>query len=418
MREFWKEKDIMPSSTLPKGITGTKPGRKLKICVIGSTYPRYQEDSQVPWLRETVDRLVNAGHEVTVLAPSYKGLKSHTIDGVPVHRFRYAPQSLETLTHEQGAPNRIRNKFFELLAIPYILCGMLAAARLSWTRQFDVINVNWPFPHGFMAWAGQLFCKAEVVATCHGAELALARNRKWVRWILAQFLKSARHITCNSSHTAQQIERVCGRQAEIIPYGTTVEVKRAKVHHTQTPIILFSGRHVQRKGVEYLLKAMPHILGKTSARLLITGDGDCRTKWEALSHELKLDDWVEFLGVVSNERLAELYRECDVYCLPAIHDDRGDTEGLGVVLIEALMHQRPVVSTSVGGIVDIIKDGKTGLLVAEKDEVALANAIVRLIQDRVLARRLGKAGLKYAQWHFDWNRITEAFESAFLRACA
>jgi glycosyltransferase involved in cell wall biosynthesis len=99
--------------------------------------------------------------------------------------------------------------------------------------------------------------------------------------------------------------------------------------------------------------------------------------------------------------------------LPAIHDDRGDTEGLGVVLVEALMHQRPVVASSVGGIVDVIKDGETGLLVPEKNPQAIADAILRLINDPSLSRRLGRQGFEFAQKYFDWDEITTHLENVF-----
>ena len=85
----------------------------LRICVVASTYARTEDDYAVPWLRESIRRIVDRGHTVHVLAPSYEGLGNHTIDGVHVERFRYSPRQWERLTHEQGAPNRIRNPFHQ-----------------------------------------------------------------------------------------------------------------------------------------------------------------------------------------------------------------------------------------------------------------------------------------------------------------
>jgi glycosyltransferase involved in cell wall biosynthesis len=129
-----------------------------------------------------------------------------------------------------------------------------------------------------------------------------------------------------------------------------------------------------------------------------------------------LRDRVAFLGFVSAEKLAELYRACDVYVHPAVFDDRGDTEGLGVVLVEALANRCPVVASCVGGIVDVIRHEATGLLVTEKDEHALANAIVRLLDDPALAQRLGEAGRSFALEHFDWERITTQTENLYRDA--
>ena len=94
----------------------------MKVLVIGSVYPRFHEDAEVPWLRTSIAHLKKAGLQVQVLAPAYRGLKSHEIDGVPVNRFRYAPANLEMLTHEEGAPSKMASKpWLQLLAIPYII---------------------------------------------------------------------------------------------------------------------------------------------------------------------------------------------------------------------------------------------------------------------------------------------------------
>ena len=96
--------------------------RPLRIGVITSTYARSDEDYEVPWLRESVNRIAARGHEVTVIAPSYSGLKNHLIDGIEVRRFRYAPARLEKLTHGEGAPNKLKkNPFLKVLTLTYLL---------------------------------------------------------------------------------------------------------------------------------------------------------------------------------------------------------------------------------------------------------------------------------------------------------
>ncbi len=395
------------------------PRQPLKIAVLGSTYARSESDSQVPWLRESVNRLAALGHQMTVIVPSFEGLKNHFIDGVEVLRFRYAPRCFENLTHDEGAPNKLRNPLYQLLAAPYIAMGALATARWARQRRFDVIHCHWPFPHGLMALPAARWSGAKVVSMCHGAELAMARRKPWVRKILRQCLLKSDILACNSSHTGSEIERLCGRQATVIPYGATLR-EAATVPPPEPPgdtaTILFTGRHIQRKGVPFLLRAMPAILQRRKVRLLITGYGDRRQEWEALARELHLGDAVQFLGIVSNERLGQLYRSCDVYVLPAIFDDRGDTEGLGVVLIEALQNARPVVASGVGGIVDVIQHEKTGLLVPEKNPQALADAVLRLLDDPALARRLGQQGRAEAERQFDWDRITSETERLYRSA--
>jgi glycosyltransferase involved in cell wall biosynthesis len=204
-----------------------------------------------------------------------------------------------------------------------------------------------------------------------------------------------------------------------VSYGATVQVSSAPRPTrlaSERRTLLFSGRLIQRKGIHYLLRALPRVLEQRPVKLLITGDGDRRAEWEALARELGLSEQVEFLGFVSTERLAELYRSCDAYVHPAIFDDNNDTEGLGVVLVEALANRCPVVASAVGGIVDVIHHEETGLLVPEKDPGALAAAILRLLDDPALAARLGEAGSRFVEQHFDWERITRATESLYYEA--
>ena len=101
---------------------------RLRVLIITSTYPRHEADYAVPWLRESIRRIVGNGHNVTVLAPSYEGLADHSVDGVRVRRFRYSPKKWECLTHEQGAPNRIRNPWYQrlvLVRVVFVIQGIL-----------------------------------------------------------------------------------------------------------------------------------------------------------------------------------------------------------------------------------------------------------------------------------------------------
>ncbi len=394
----------------------------LRIAVLGSTYPRSEEDYEVPWLRESVNRIAGRGHEVTVIAPSYRGLKDHRIDGTFVHRFRYAPAPLETLTHGEGAPNKLKKRpILKLLTLTYVLSGMWSAWKVCREKKIDVLHVHWPFPHGLMALIPAWFKGVKVVSSCHSAEIALAAGNKLTTRLLADCLRGSAAVTANSRHTADLVKNISGVDAQVIPYGATVRIEPesdvVSLAQTDVPMLLFSGRLIQRKGVQFLLRAMPIILKKRPVRLVVTGDGHCRAEWEGLVRELGLAEQVEFAGFVSNKRLGELFRSCSVYVHPAIYDDRGDTEGLGVVLVEALRNRKPVVASRVGGIGDVIKDERTGLLVPEKNPEAIAEAVLRILADPVFARRLGEEGYAFATQYFDWESITDQLETVYQRVC-
>ena len=390
----------------------------MKICLMTSVYALSDEDRHAAFLVESTRYLTQRGHEIQVLAPSYEGLPSHSIDGVPVHRFRYFPARWEHLTHGQGAPNRIRNPVYMLVAAFYILAGLVAAIRLCRREHFDVIHVHWPFPHAIWGYAASRLSGAPMVLTFHGAELLLARKFFFVTPVLRAAIARAKGVICNSRFTAGEVRRISGYEAEIIPFGVTVAAKPAAKRRDKTvKDILFVGRLIRRKGVDVLLQAMMIVTGRLPCQLHVVGDGDMRQPWMALAKEAGCEN-VIFHGLVSNERLQALYADADAFVLPAIVDDRGDTEGLGVVLVEALSFATPVVASNVGGIPDVIIDGETGLLVPEKDAQALADAIVRILTNEALARRLARAGLRHAQTYFDWARITDRFEDVYFGARA
>jgi glycosyltransferase involved in cell wall biosynthesis len=162
-----------------------------------------------------------------------------------------------------------------------------------------------------------------------------------------------------------------------------------------------------------LIKALPLVLKKRSVRLLITGTGECHSEWERLISQLQLTDFVTFVGHLSATELDQLYQTSDIVVLPAIQEEPEGAEGLGVMAAEALINERPVIASAVGGIVDVIKHKSTGLLVPERSETALARAILRLLEDRLLARQLGRAGRHFAERHFNRRRIAGDLEKLF-----
>ncbi len=376
-----------------------------RVAVVTSTYARFQDDHQVPWMREMASRTVGSLDSLKIYAAGCHGIKSHSIDGISVRRIRYAPAQLECLTHDAGAPSKVRSIWFQLLTIPYLLSGVLSV--LKWCIQDGtrVLHIHWPFPHGLWALLPKWLLGVRVVSMCHGAELALARNNSLIRHLLTFFLKQSDEVCANSSHTKAEVKRLCGVEARVVPYGATVsDQAEAKQEKNEKPLLLFCGRLIQRKGIDVLLKAMPEILRQRDVDLVITGEGDRKAEWQELAQELGLEKSVRFAGFVSNEELGRLYQKCDLYVHPAIYDDKGDTEGLGVVLIEALANRKPVVASRVGGIVDVIIDNETGLLVPEKDPKALSEAVLRVLNNPSLATELGSRGHRHAKTLFDWDR--------------
>ena len=384
--------------------------RPLKICFVASTFPRAEHDPAVPWLRDEIRRLKARGHDVHVFAPAFKGGPDHDIEGIPVHRFRYFFAGKEDLTHDAGAPTKIRRPDYLLITLFYIIAGAIGLARLHRRERFDILHVHWPFPHGLFGVVAAKFAPTKLVMSFHGAELLLARKFPFVDPALRFFTRRAHCVTSNSSYTAAAIRKLETREPVILPFGSPIPERATPLPNNEVKRILCVGRLIERKGVEYLIRALPIVQQKVPARLIIVGNGSLLATLKAQVEQMELQASVEFRVDVPEEQLITTYAECDVFALPAIVDSRGDTEGLGVVLIEALSFRRPVVASSVGGIVDVILHEKTGLLVPEKDPQALADALVRVLTDPAMAKRLADEGYRHVQAVFDWTRIIDETE--------
>ncbi|MBO5532887.1 MAG: glycosyltransferase [Fibrobacter sp.] len=442
-----------------------------KVLVIGSVYPRFHEDAEVPWLRTSIAHLKKAGLDIQVLAPAYKGLKSHEIDGIKVNRFRYAPANWEMLTHEEGAPSKMASKpWLQLLAIPYIISGFFKCIKICRKWRPDIIHAHWPFPHAYIALGAAKLFRIPLVLNFHGAELLLIRKKKWVKPLLKFAIGQAQAVFANSSFTASKIKALRNVDVEWSPYGTTLETKDerretreggslplASATASATPSngghprnapephpvkgkfkILFVGRHIERKGICYLIEAAKYLprdqfeirivgVGDLTEQLKMQADALCHHKGEspvasfstngrescrcgsddALNSEAAPPAEIIFTGKLSPEALANEYKTANVFTLPAIVDSKGDTEGLGVVLIEAMELGLPIVASNVGGIPDVVVDGVSGILVPEKDPEALASAYKRLAAEPELVKHLLAGSRKRIAECFTWDGIIE-----------
>lgn len=388
----------------------------MKVLVIATAYPRFPGDVITPWLPELLKRLRAQGIDVTVFTSSYRGSGSHVLDNIPVYRFRYFLKKYERLTHEETAADRFsRGLLPKILSVSYILCGMISIYRFTRSFKFDIIHVHWPFPHIIFGIMGRRTSTTRIVSSFHGAEI------RWLKRKFPLFLKGFRWlinrsacITANSSHTACELVDIIERPVEIIPFSSTVGEHAGPVSDEKE--ILFVGRLVERKGVANLIKAMAKIHTRIPHHLFVVGDGPERQELENLVQHHGLTNRVTFTGYVSDELLAERFRRCSFFVLPAVYDKKGDIEGLGVVLIEAMAYSKPVIASRAGGIVDIVQDTQNGFLVPPGDVDALARAMEKLATDDRSRSVMGRKAKQTVDEKFNWDTIVQHVITLYTHA--
>jgi glycosyltransferase involved in cell wall biosynthesis len=396
----------------------------VKVCFITSVFPRGETDPTAGWIIEIIHRLQARGVDIRVFCPSFKGLGDQYIHSIKARRFRYFFKKYEDLTHDQGAPYKIREARYRFIALFYVFCGLIQFLDYCRSERFDILHVQWPFPHAIWAYFASRIYKAKTVLTFHGAELLLVKTYPFVRLFLRHAISHADAITSNSSFTKSKILDIKDTTVNIVGFGPAVGQVQGPAgedggkKRNPKRQILFVGRFVERKGVEYLIRAMPEITSRVDSELVLVGTGDLEQELKDLARDLGVEQRVKFVGIVSNDDLERRYREADVFVLPSIVDSKGDTEGLGVVLIEALAHDTPVVASRVGGIVDIVKHGETGMLVPEKDPSALAAAVIEVLESDDLARRLAEDGKRFVKEEFDWDKLAGRLYEIYERVLA
>ena len=196
--------------------------------------------------------------------------------------------------------------------------------------------------------------------------------------------------------------------ADIEHFRPGLDVRELRLRHgiREEEKVLFSvGRLIRRKGFGTVISALPTILREQpNVRYLIGGTGPEREALEKQARELGVAERIEFLGFVSPEDLPLYYNLADVFLFPnfELAEDH-DTEGFGIVFIEANACGTPVIGGNAGGAPEAVEDGVSGFVVDGTDPAAVADKILLLMRDQDLARKLGEQGRKRVERDFTWD---------------
>lgn len=394
--------------------------RKPSVLWLTSSYPRYQNDSASVFLRYLAEALAEHHFDIRVLAPDHPDLVA-TDSAVSLKHFRYSlPRCSQLLAYGSGILPNLRAKPALMLQVPGFIVAMLFyAAREIVREKPKLIHAHWIFPQGTLAvLLGKLF-KIPVLVTAHGGD-AFGLTGAGLAWIKRW---TVRHASAWSSNTTATADAVTCKDhvAMVLPMGIPFDhfaavgkkVVNENSRHDKA-VVLFVGRLVEKKGGGDLILAFARLPDSINAHveLRIIGDGEERQALENQALRLGVAHRVTFLGRVPNQELPDHYANADVFVAPSIVDSRGDTEGQGVILLEAMAAGVPVVSTRTGGISEVIEHAVNGILVEPNCPEQLAEAITTLIQDRRYRQRLSEAG-KIKASQYDWQRVSEAFAAVY-----
>lgn len=408
----------MPTSNSARqqntSVSRTAVQGKPQILVLTSTFPRWKGDAEPPFVYELCRRLA-ASYEVWVLAPHAKGAAvREQFDGLNIVRYRYFPERLENIAYEGGITAKLRKTPANYLVLPFFLLSQwLAVRQLLRHRTFAAIHAHWLIPQGFVA----ITCagartRPPILCTSHGGDLFGLKGAV-AGWLKRLVLRHAQHHTV-VSEAMKDAEIALGAapdRIDVIPMGVDLSETFVPEQTARSATsLLFVGRLVEKKGLAYLLEALPPLLADfPDLTLRIAGDGPDRPALEQLAASLGLAMHVRFLGRTDNAQLPALYQQAGIVAFPSVVAQNGDQEGFGLVAVEALGCECALVATDLPAMRDFLEDQANALIVPQKDTHSLTAALRTLLEDPALRARLGRAGRSSVLDRFDWPVIADRY---------
>lgn len=399
--------------------------KQIKILVLTTTFPRYKNDNTPGFILELSKEIKRQGIEIIVLAPHHKGAKIFEImEGIKTFRFPYFfPKNLQRLCYEGGIMRNIKKSFLAKLQVPlFFIFYFYFSYKLVKKFKINIIHSHWIIPSGFIGGILKKILKLNHVSTAHAIDIYTLEKLPFRKFLMSFIYKNCDYIVCVSSVLKEKIIKILNKKyfeeekifikpmgMKITPFLISQKDKEDKFN------ILFLGRFVEKKGINYLIHAVKKIsfLYK-NIQLLIGGAGPLEKEVRELVKNLNLEEFVKFLGWIPRDKLPFVFKETDVLVVPSIITEEGDTEGLPTVILEAMGAGIPVIASDVGGIKDVIKDGINGFLVPPKNIEVLANRILFLIENKELREKFRIEGINTAK-EYEWDKIANFYKNLFLK---
>jgi len=376
--------------------------RNLRILVLARVFPPRKGGIE-NFMYNIYSRLA-FNHNITVVTPNWPGSKS--FDAKQNFKVIRTPQ-LPFIGERHGAP-LFGMLLFALKEILFYRPDQIHCDQIDTAIVGRLLAAIFRIPYLIYAYAME-------VTNNHNVQL-----KRWVA-------EEAKAIIAISQYTRVQVEKYWGfRLARIylIHPGTDVNRFYPQVNPTKIrakcgldgkKIILTVGRLAapeRYKGHDYIIAGMPRILHEVpEAVYLVVGDGTDRGRLETLTRNYNIDGQVIFTGEVSEEELPEFYAASDVFVMPSREgkNNKGGTltEGFGIVFLEANASMKPVIGGRIGGVLDAVIDGVTGLLVDPNDIDEIAKAIIKLLTNEALALKLGRQGRERVVNELTWDKVVD-----------
>ncbi|MET1254659.1 glycosyltransferase family 4 protein [Aliikangiella maris] len=393
-----------------------------KLLITTTTFPTNLQDNQPGFIYHLASYLQN-DFQIYVLAPRAKGaLENEKRGKIRIIRYAYGVfRRWETLAYGGGILENLKRNRLNYLLIPLLMLAQLFALhRTVKLKNIDLINAHWIIPQGLVAILARKLFKLpiRVVITSHGGDLYglnspfLNRIKKWVIENADQLIvvSAAMKDYC---YQYLNVDRNCSITVRSMGVDL-VNTFNNKMRFAERQNVIFVGRLVEKKGLPILLRAVAILKQKEiSLKYTIVGDGPLKQDLLAQVQQLKIEDYVKFVGSKSHQQLPELLTQHQILVMPSVVSQGGDQEGLGLVAIEAMGCGCAVIASDLPAIRDVVQDGYNGLMFTVGDAHMLANKIEFLMENSKELLRLSKNGRESVIQRFDWQSVAGDYQKYF-----
>jgi glycosyltransferase involved in cell wall biosynthesis len=372
------------------------------------------------------------GHEVHVVAPWHPLVtRRPEEDGVQFHFYKYAPiRSLNVFGYAGALRADVSLRGAAYVAAPLALAaGWRMARSVAGRYHATIMHGHWVVPGGLTAAAAAP--KLPLVVSLHGSDVYVAETLLPARHAAGIAFRRAGAVTACSADLGRRAIALGAdpTRTEVVPYGVDADRFRPdpllRARHraslgiaAQVPVLFSAGRLVRKKGFEYLIDAVAKLPPSSGVIAAIAGAGDLEAELRARAAREQVRDRVRFLGNLTQDDVAMWLATADMVAVPSVRDDSGNVDGLPNIVLETLASGTPLITTSAGGIGAVVEDGRTAVVVPERDPASLASAIATLADSPERRIRLGEHARAMVMARFGWEFVAGRFEAAYDRALA
>lgn len=345
-----------------------------RTLILTTSFPRNKEDASSLFVYNLADYLSSYG-KVNVLCPSSDKSESQFINKVKVIRFNYFIPRLQKLAF--GIPDKYKRYWFQ---IPFLLFFFYKNS-IKIINNYDSINAQWLMPTGLIGALLKKRYNKKFVLTVHNTDVNLMRRLPFSKYLTNFIVKNADKVFVISNNSREKLLSMCNKKytgkISVMPMGVNVKYRKVNKKLLQKKygiksdkVIMFIGRLVKLKGLDYLIKALK---GIDNITLIVAGDGSERDKLVKLAKDLNVK--AIFLGQVVGSKKEDYLLCSDLLVVPSIKLRDGRNDGVPTVALEALSLGIPVVGSDATSLNEIIRNGYNGFIIKEKDSQELKSII-------------------------------------------